>query len=108
MRKTVITFIALAAVLIAAGFAYVYFLQKAPSDTPPETTSYSSSPSTHYPVNETSPQTQTSSTSNVRTVSAYAPIAKLRLLSATPVGGYGASSTATTTVRWVDRGRGNV
>lgn len=33
----------------------------------------------------------------------------LRLLSNTPVGGYGASTTASTTVvRWVDRGRGNV
>ena len=33
----------------------------------------------------------------------------LRLLSATPIGGYGASTTASTTlVRWVDRGRGNI
>lgn len=33
----------------------------------------------------------------------------LRLLSNTPVGGYGASTTATSTaIRWVDRGRGNV
>jgi len=33
----------------------------------------------------------------------------LRLLSNTPIGGYGASTTATTTnVLWVDRGRGNV
>lgn len=33
----------------------------------------------------------------------------LRLLSDTPIGGYGASTTASTTVvRWVDRGRGNV
>lgn len=36
-------------------------------------------------------------------------IPTLRLLSNTPVGGYGASTTgATTTVRWIDRGRGNV
>jgi len=35
-------------------------------------------------------------------------IPALRLLSATPIGGYGASTTASTTlVRWVDRGRGN-
>jgi len=33
----------------------------------------------------------------------------LRLLSATPVGGYGASTTASTTlIHWVDRGRGNI
>jgi hypothetical protein len=37
------------------------------------------------------------------------PIPYLRLLSNTPVGGYGASTTASTTVvRWIDRGRGNV
>jgi len=37
------------------------------------------------------------------------PIPVLRLLSNTPVGGYAASTTGTTTVmRWVDRGRGNV
>jgi len=36
-------------------------------------------------------------------------IPTLRLLSADPIGGYGASTTASTTiVRWVDRGRGNV
>ncbi|MES2314612.1 MAG: hypothetical protein V4524_01595 [Patescibacteria group bacterium] len=36
-------------------------------------------------------------------------IPTLRLLSATPIGGYGASTTASTTlVHWVDRGRGNV
>jgi hypothetical protein len=33
----------------------------------------------------------------------------LRLLSATPIGGYGATTTASTTiVRWIDRGRGNI
>ena len=33
----------------------------------------------------------------------------LRLLSSTPVGGYGASTTASTTIiRWIDRGRGNI
>ena len=37
------------------------------------------------------------------------PLPTLRLLSDTPVGGYGASTTASTTVvRWVDRGRGNI
>lgn len=33
----------------------------------------------------------------------------LRLISSTPVGGFGASTTASTTIiRWIDRGRGNV
>jgi hypothetical protein len=37
------------------------------------------------------------------------PIPVLRLLSDTPIGGYGASTTASTTiVKWVDRGRGNI
>jgi hypothetical protein len=37
------------------------------------------------------------------------PIPYLRLLSDSPIGGYGASTTASTTVvRWIDRGRGNV
>ena len=36
-------------------------------------------------------------------------IPTLRLLSDTPIGGYGASTTASTTVvRWIDRGRGNI
>ncbi len=36
-------------------------------------------------------------------------IPSLRLLSGTPVGGYGASTTASTTnILWIDRGRGNV
>jgi hypothetical protein len=36
-------------------------------------------------------------------------IPALRLLSAAPVGGYAASTTASTTVvRWIDRGRGNI
>jgi hypothetical protein len=36
-------------------------------------------------------------------------IPTLRLLSATPVGGYGATTTASTTIiHWVDRGRGNI
>lgn len=36
-------------------------------------------------------------------------IPALRLLSENPIGGYGASTTASTTiVRWVDRGRGNI
>ena len=48
----------------------------------------------------------------INEISATTTIAKipiLRLLSNTPVGGYGASTTATTTaIRWIDRGRGNV
>lgn len=46
-------------------------------------------------------------TSTSTTVSA--PIPTLRLLSTTPVGGYGVTTTPTTTiVRWIDRGRGSI
>ncbi len=43
-------------------------------------------------------------------VSGYTnPIPVLRLLSDTPIGGYTASTTGTTTlIRWIDRGRGNI
>lgn len=48
------------------------------------------------------------STSTPQTATTATP-PKLRLLSTTPVGGYSASTTASTTaVVWVDRGRGNV
>lgn len=37
------------------------------------------------------------------------PLPALRLLSETPIGGYSASTTASSTiVRWIDRGRGNI
>ncbi|MBU6426659.1 hypothetical protein KGQ27_00230 [Patescibacteria group bacterium] len=43
------------------------------------------------------------------TSNAGVPLPVIRQLSATPVGGYAASTTASTTVvRWIDRGRGNI
>ena len=71
-------------------------------------------------------QTNTSNTASSTPISGkVAKIPTLRLLSSTPVGGYGASSTPTVTIkatklasstqilgtthiRWVDRGRGNI
>jgi hypothetical protein len=54
-----------------------------------------------------SQNTETGPISNEGSTAASMPA--LRLLSATPIGGYGASTTASTTiVRWVDRGRGNI
>ncbi len=55
--------------------------------------------------------TNTPSNNNTATLTPNqkAKIPTLRLISNSPVGGYGASTTASTTiVRWVDRGRGNV
>ncbi len=53
--------------------------------------------------------TNGNSTSSPTNTVAQNPIPYLRLLSNSPIGGYGASTTASTTVvRWIDRGRGNV
>lgn len=53
--------------------------------------------------------TTTTDTTPTSTPTRQTKIPALRLLSSTPVGGYGASTTATTTfIRWVDRGRGNI
>ncbi len=52
---------------------------------------------------------QNNGQSNGTSTSSNIPIPILRLLSSTPVGGYGASTTASTTIiRWVDRGRGSI
>jgi hypothetical protein len=57
--------------------------------------------------NETSSTSIEQSNNSQSTVQTKIPA--LRLLSKDPVGGYGASTTASTTIiRWVDRGRGNV
>jgi len=54
-------------------------------------------------------QVNGTSTNSLQNGTAGTPIPTLRLLSNTPVGGYGATTTASTTVvRWADRGRGNV
>lgn len=52
---------------------------------------------------------QNSNQAATTTMSGKVKLPVLRLLNATPVGGYSASTTASTTViRWVDRGRGNI
>lgn len=51
----------------------------------------------------------TTGTSTTNTTAATQKIPTLRLLSNTPVGGFGAITSGTTTIaRWIDRGRGNV
>lgn len=66
---------------------------------------------TNSPVSTTEPDIDSATTTNngldLQTIEGTLP--KLRLLSNTPIGGYGASTTASTTVvRWIDRGRGNI
>jgi hypothetical protein len=101
-------------VLAAAGFAYWYFMMGSPKPASQPTTTPGQS---FQPLNPngsvTPPGKRNGGTlspgGNASGSTIPAPLPTLRLLSATPVAGYSASSTAaTTTIVWVDRGRGNV
>lgn len=60
--------------------------------------------STPEPSNNTETNATTTADSANQT-----PVPVLRLISSTPIGGYSASTTASSTVvRWIDRGRGNI
>jgi len=110
--KTLLIFIGII-LLLAAGGAYWYFFLQNPA--PSLTDTGSNSQSTGFtPFGRPSTGTTQTPTGNTSATSTPAPVVAkpiptLRLLSSTPIGGYGASTTASTTiVRWVDRGRGNV
>jgi hypothetical protein len=76
-----------------------------PLNAPNNNTNQTTNNSTNNNNNTNSDNNQNSSSTPVITEKVPA----LRLLSANPIGGYGASTTASTTVvRWVDRGRGNI
>jgi hypothetical protein len=104
--------------LVAAGGAYWYFFMQAPAVT--QTGTGGTSQSGFQPFGRTTPFGSGSNTAGTSTsagnqnYNSWTPgtpfkLPTLRLLSDTPIGGYGASTTASTTVvRWVDRGRGNV
>ena len=107
----------IAVIAIIAGGVYWYLMISTPADI--IVTGDDVTPSGFIPFNRPSTNTggtnvgtSTGSGDNTATTSSTAepvPIPVLRLLSNTPVGGYGASSTKdTTNVRWVDRGRGNI
>ena len=109
------TFLIIMIVVIIAllGFgAWYYFFHNQTTTT----TGTNSTPSGFEPLNRPasgSNQAGTSSVTNTNapgtTTTAQSRITVLRLLSNTPIGGYGALTTATTTVvRWIDRGRGNI
>ncbi|MEK7641992.1 MAG: hypothetical protein AAB365_03310 [Patescibacteria group bacterium] len=100
-------------ILLGAG-AYWYFFMRTSTDT--ATPDGGQTPSGFTPFGRTptgngepsTPTTQVPSGSTTTPVTAV-KLPALRLLSTTPIGGYGASTTATTTVvRWIDRGRGNI
>jgi hypothetical protein len=110
------SFIAVIILIVIAAAAYWYFLFR--PVTPIDSTKDGNS-SVFEPLNRpgTGGDTKTSGSinDNVIPVSTSTNVTKtgsikaLRLLSDSPVGGFAASSTGTTTImRWVDRGRGNI
>lgn len=120
MKKTLVTFSIIFICLVAAGFAYWYFFFHGPGNPTVTVSTPAARPaaSGFVPLNtSTAPQnngdSNASGTSTVGELVQNQPttvkIATLRMLSGTPVGGYAASTTASSTdVRWIDRGRGNV
>jgi len=112
--KNIIISIAVVIILGLVGWAYWYFMM-GPVAIPVSPTPSEGQPG-FQPLNRNTPAGQggqaTSTgelgSTNILTTD-KTKLPTLRLLSDTPVGGYGASTTATTTnVLWVDRGRGNV
>ncbi|MFA6315492.1 MAG: hypothetical protein WC648_03960 [Candidatus Paceibacterota bacterium] len=117
-RSNIIS-IALLLIVIMAGLAYWYFVFNKSDNADPVTIDTGDDTANGFmPLNGDPSITPDFGTGNddiratPETNSATptsATIPTLRLLSNTPVGGYGALTTATTTIiRWVDRGRGNI
>ncbi len=116
--------LALVFILILAAAAYWQFFLRdnmATPDTSPDTGQSGFVPlgRTVTPVGTTGTSTQPGQTNSAanNTPGTQLKIPALRLLSNTPVAGYGASTTgstktpvasSTTVIRWLDRGRGNV
>jgi hypothetical protein len=103
--------------LIIAGAAYWYFFMRMPADTTGQGSTSGDQQGGFQPFGRPSTGGGQQNTgggtipgvSTTTDTATPAKIPTLRLLSATPVGGYAASTTASTTViRWVDRGRGNI
>lgn len=117
MKKLLITLVIII-LLAAVGWAYWYFLMgpvQAPQTPAPQT----KTPVSFTPINRpgsgkgNTTATSTSGGQGANRVPMSTPPAMgfsaLRLISDAPVGGYTASTTASSTsVIWVDRGRGNV
>lgn len=114
-RNLTIIFIVLVAILAGIGYWYFFLGGNGVSNTGTDTEDPSSRgfvpidrPGTG-PTGGTSTPTGPDVEFPTSTSTVTQKIPTLRLLSNTPVGGFGASTTAgTTTIRWVDRGRGNI
>ena len=116
-RTATITIIVIAIVLILLGIGYWWYMSHiATSGTQNGGTGTSQGFS---PLNRSGGQNSSTNTNlgssgknkgnQQGVIGQTNPIPVLRLLSNTPVGGYMASTTGTTTVmRWIDRGRGDV
>ncbi len=116
MKKIIDILIAIVIVLILAGGVYWYMFLRVPT-TAPNNIPNQQQPTTGFvPLNRTVSTTtktantgQGNATTTITNIIPIVPLPVLRILSSTPVGGYGASTTASTTVvRWIDRGRGNI
>ncbi len=95
-------------IILIAGFVFWFLFMHSTTNNGSST----NNPSTGFnPFGQTGTNQQGTSTNNTpgNNVPTEVTIPSLRLLSSTPIGGYGASTTASTTfVRWIDRGRGNI
>ncbi len=112
MKKIIDIVIVMVIILIIAGGVYWYMFLRVPTTAP---NIPNQAPTTGFvPLNRpvsTTTKTITGQGNATTTINIpkIVPLPALRLLSSTPVGGYGASTTASTTVvRWIDRGRGNI
>jgi len=119
MKKTPTIIISLLVVLLLVVVAYWYLFLRGtitpiPNQTPNSTSGFTplngnSSTGNSGNTNNNPGSTNTNPGSTGTTSVITAKIPSLRLLSNTPVGGYGSNTTGSTTrVRWVDRGRGNI
>jgi hypothetical protein len=120
MKNREIIYIVLSVIilLVLSGGAYWYFLMGPVTAPQSKTSTTTNALGGFQPLGRPSQTGQSSNTASTggngsesptNTAAQSSSLATLRLLSSTPVGGYGASTTAKTTiVRWVDRGRGNV
>jgi len=103
-------------ILIVVGIGGYWFWSK--NMVPQPVTTADQNPPQFVPLNRPgqSNTNQTGQNGNGTSTGAYntspsrvAQLPVLRLISNTPIGGYAASTTASTTlIRWIDRGRGNI
>ncbi|OHA24665.1 MAG: hypothetical protein A3B11_00590 [Candidatus Taylorbacteria bacterium RIFCSPLOWO2_01_FULL_44_26] len=108
------TIIILIVILLGSAISYWYFLLRYSMNTIPintdteETGGFAPFGRTSSGGRQGTSGGENATTTNYSGQNEQVRLPVLRLLSDTPIGGYGASTTASTTViRWIDRGRGN-